>query len=229
MLSVSLKERAPELRECMDDPACDLSRLHATYRQFGVVNQMFAAWRAVYTHHLRPQLTGAPATLLDIGCGGGDVVRRLAAWAKQDGLELTLTAIDPDERALAYAQSQPSPPNITFCRALSSDLVKAGQSFDVVISNHLLHHLTDDEVRSLCLDSERLALKLALHNDLRRNELAYLGFSATRLFFRHSYIVEDGLLSIRRSFKPEELERLAPPGWTVETAFPYRNLLVYRP
>ena len=229
MLSVSLKERAPELRERMDDPGCSLSKLHATYRQFGVVNQMFAAWRTVYTHHLRPQLTGTPATLLDIGGGGGDVVRRLAAWAKQDGLELTLTAIDPDGRALAYAQSRPSPPNITFYQAFSSDLVKEGQSFDVVISNHLLHHLTDDEVRGLCLDSERLALKLALHNDLRRNELAYLGFSTTRLFFRHSYIVEDGLLSIRRSFKPEELERLAPPGWTVETAFPYRNLLVYRP
>ena len=225
----ALQKRAPELRERMDNPACNLRKLHATYRQFGAVNQLFAAWRGVYTRYLRPHLTGSPATLLDIGCGGGDVARSVAAWAREDGLELVVTAIDPDERAHAYARSRPSPPNITFERAFSSDLVKAGRHFDVVISNHLLHHLTDAELKSLCRDSESLATKLVVHNDIRRSALAYLGFNVTRLFFRDSFIVEDGLLSIRRSFSPHELRRLAPSGWTVEAAFPYRNLLVYRP
>ena len=184
-MPLSLAKRATDLREHMDDPACSLSKLHATYRQFGAVNQMFAAWRAIYIHYLRPQFTGftagSPATLLDIGCGGGDVARKIAAWAKEDGLELHVTGIDPDERAFAYASAQPSPPNVTFCQALSSDLVAAGEQFDVVISNHLLHHLTDSELKNLCRDSERLATGLALHNDIRRSALAYLGFNATRL------------------------------------------------
>lgn len=225
----ALEKRAPELRERMEDPACDLSKLYATYRQFDAVNQLFAAWRAVYRRYLRAHLTGSLATLLDIGCGGGDVARRIAAWALRDGLRVAITAADPDERALAYARAQASPPNVTFCRALSSDFVKAGRRFDVVISNHLLHHLTDTELQSLCRDSERLASKLALHNDIRRSAAAYLGFNVTRLFFHNSFIVEDGLLSIRRSFAPEELKSLAPPGWKVGTVFPYRNLLVYRP
>ncbi|CAN5733743.1 class I SAM-dependent methyltransferase [soil metagenome] len=228
MPSLVLKKRAPNLRERMDDPACSLDRLHATYRQFGPVNQLFAAWHAVYAHYLRPQLAGSPATLLDIGCGGGDLARRLAAWGKRDGLELHITAADPDARAFEYARSRPAPPNVTFCRALSSDLVAAGRRFDVVVSNHLLHHLTDQELTGLCRDSECLATKLVLHNDIRRSALAYLGFNATRLFFRNSFIVADGLTSIRRSFSPAELETLAPPGWTVEAVFPYRNLLVYR-
>lgn len=225
----SLAKRAPDLRERMDDPACNLERLHATYRQFSAVNQLFAAWRAVYARYLRPQLTGSPATLLDIGCGGGDLARKLATWAARDGLELHITAIDPDERAFEYARAQPSAPNVTFCQALSSDLVATGEQFDVVVSNHLLHHLQDEELKNLCRDSERLATNLALHNDIRRSALAYAGFTATRLFFRDSFIVEDGLTSIRRSFVPQELQTLAPPGWTVEGAFPYRNLLVYRP
>ncbi len=228
MPSLSLK-RAPHLREHMDDPACSLDRLHATYRQFGAVNRLFAAWRTVYLCYLRPQLTATPATLLDIGSGGGDLARGLAVWASRDGLELHVTAADPDERAFAYARAQPAPPNVTFEKALSLDLVAAGRRFDVVVSNHLLHHLADAELQALCLDSERLATKLVVHNDIRRSALAYLGFSATWPFFRDSFIVPDGLTSIRRSFAPGELAALAPPGWTVEAAFPYRNLLVYRP
>ena len=228
-MTLGLAKRAIHLRERMDDPACSLERLYATYRQFGAVNRIFAAWRSVYTLYLRPRLTGSAATLLDIGCGGGDLARRLAGWAQRDGLELHVTGIDPDERAFAYAHAQPSPPNVVFEKAFSSEIVAAGRQFDVVVSNHLLHHLTDAHLQGLCRDSEHLATKLALHNDIHRSALAYLGFNATRPFFRDSFIVEDGLRSIRRSFTPKELLDLAPPGWEVEAAFPYRNLLIYRP
>ena len=222
-----LEKRAPTLRERMDDPACDLTKLHNTYTHFRTVNQFVAGWWRAYTHLLRPHLTEHPATLLDIGCGGGDVARRLARWAQRDSIELHITAIDPDKRALAYARSQPHP-NITFRQAHSADLVKAGERYDVVISNHLLHHLGNTEVNALCRDSQQLAKCLALHNDIRRSDLAYAGFTLTKLFFRNSFITEDGLLSIRRSFVPEELEAVIPEGWQVERLFPYRNLLIYR-
>ena len=222
-----LEKRAPTLRERMDDPACNLTKLHNTYTHFHTVNRFVAGWRRVYTHFLRPHLTGQPATLLDVGCGGGDVARRLAGWAQRDGVELHITAIDPDERALAYARSRPHP-NITFHQAHSADLVKAGERYDVVVSNHLLHHLGNAEVNALCRDSQQLAKRLVIHNDIRRSDLAYAGFTLTKLFFHNSFITEDGLLSIRRSFVPEELEAVTPEGWQVERLFPYRNLLIYR-
>ena len=89
----------------MDDPACSLERLHTTYRHFPIVNQVLAGWRRIYERLLRPHFTSRPATLLDVGCGGGDIVRRLALWAQQDGLELRITAIDPDIRALAFVET----------------------------------------------------------------------------------------------------------------------------
>ena len=222
-----LAKRAFALRERMDDPACDLEKLHNTYAQFQTINGLVAGWRRVYTNFLRPHLAGQPATLLDVGCGGGDVARRMANWAERDKLELHITAVDPDKRALAYARSRPHP-NITFRQAHSADLVAAGEQYDVVISNHLLHHLNNAEVNALCQDSQRLAKRLALHNDIRRSDVAYAGFTLTKLFFRNSFITEDGLLSIRRSFVPEELEAVTPEGWQVERLFPYRNLLIYR-
>ena len=223
MPTLLLPKRNFGLSEHMDDPSCDARRLENTYRHFALVNRAIAGWRGVYKRLILPQ---RPARLLDIGCGGGDLARQLAIWAKRDGLELSITAIDPDPRALSFARARPAPPTIKFIEAHASDL---NETFDVVISNHVLHHLTAEEVAALCATSARLATNLAVHNDIRRSDLAYLGFSLTAPFFRNSFITYDGLRSIRRSFTRAELAALAPAGWRVERAFPYRNLLVYRP
>ena len=231
----ALQRRDTQLSELMDDPGCDLSGLRRTYAQFGAVNSLVAGWGRVYRQHLRPRLShDRPHRLLDIGCGGGDVPRALAHWAARDGFTLRITAIDADERAIAYAAAQPPVSGLTFRQALSGDLVREGHSFDLVTSNHLLHHLTDAELRTVLLDSEALCRDegrgggLAVHSDIQRSPLAYAAFRVgVAPLFRDSFIGEDGLRSIRRSFTARELAALAPPGWQVRTLPPYRNLLMY--
>jgi 2-polyprenyl-3-methyl-5-hydroxy-6-metoxy-1,4-benzoquinol methylase len=225
-MSILLQKRALHLRERMDDLACDVTTLNTTYKHFHIVNQFLSGWRRVYEIYLRPKLT-AHATLLDIGCGGGDVIQKLALWARQDGLVISITGIDPDVRALEYARSRPFPPNVRFCKATSHALVEAGERFDIVISNHLLHHLQNDEVYALCKDSEALAKTFVLHNDIRRSGFAYGSFAATKLLFWNSFVTEDGLRSIRRSFTVSELQQVIPKHWRVEPMIPYRNLLIY--
>jgi 2-polyprenyl-3-methyl-5-hydroxy-6-metoxy-1,4-benzoquinol methylase len=227
IMSIFFPNRALHLRERMDDPACDLQRLNNTYKHFYIVNQVLSGWRRVYKHHLR-QYLGSGATLLDIGCGGGDVLRQLALWTRQDGLKVQFTGIDPDVRALEYARSRPVPHNVKLYQASSADLLCAGQKFDVVISNHVLHHLQDDEVYVLCKDSEQLAKKIVIHNDLRRSSLAYINYAATQLLFWNSYVTRDGLCSIRRSFTASELQSVVPQHWHVEPMIPFRNLLIYK-
>lgn len=223
MPTLFLKGRA-HLSEAMDDPHCDRERLMATYRQFGTLNLLLTNWRQLYVRYIRPR---QPSTLLDIGCGGGDVLRRIAAWARQDGLKLHCTGIDPDERALEFACAAANPAAFTFKQAYASELLTQGRQFDVVISNHLLHHLTDTEVARLCEVSAGLARQQVIHNDIRRSDLAFIGFQLSRVIFHRSFIVEDGLVSIRRSFTPQELRPLLPPGWQLRRQFPYRNILLY--
>ena len=226
MPTLVLNKRNGSLVERMSDPNCDLQQLNNTYRNFSLINKLVAGWRRVYEHHILPL---KPRTLLDIGCGGGDVVLTLATWARQDGLELDITAIDPDPRALSFARTRSHIEKITFQRAFSSDLVAAHRKFDIVISNHLLHHLTPLELENLCKDSETLVTRKVIHNDICRSDLAYLGFILTAPFFRHSFITHDGLVSIRRSFTQDELRQLVPETWQVEALFPYRNLLLFEP
>jgi 2-polyprenyl-3-methyl-5-hydroxy-6-metoxy-1,4-benzoquinol methylase len=221
-----LPVRAAGAVEQMDLPGCDPARLDRTYAQFALVNRVVAGWRGIYLRHLRPRLRAGPGTLLDVGCGGGDVSVLLARWAARDGLRLEITAIDPDPRASRFAADHHASAGVTFRQATSSALVGEGRSYDFVVSNHVLHHLAADEFPAFLADSAALCHGRVIHNDLRRSALAYALFFAGSWPMTGSFIRQDGLTSIRRSYTTAELRDAAPPGWTVARSAPFRNLLV---
>jgi 2-polyprenyl-3-methyl-5-hydroxy-6-metoxy-1,4-benzoquinol methylase len=214
--------------EFMDADDCDPGRLERTYQQFRIVNGLVSGWRRVYRRWIRPRLDDRrPATLLDIGFGGGDISRALAGWAARDGRALQVTAIDPDERALRHVRGLPDA-GVRFEQASSADLVARGDRYDMVISNHLLHHLDTASLRALLADSRALSRGLVVHNDLSRGRAGYgLYAVATLPFARGSFIHQDGLLSIRRSYRRPELQSAVPPGWRVRSMFPQRLLLLH--
>lgn len=224
---VLLRTRALDAVEEMDRPDCDPARLDRTYAQFAVVNRVVSGWRGIYRRQLRQRLAaGTTTTLLDIGCGGGDVPVMLSRWAARDGLRLEITAIDPDQRAAAFAAGRRNRAGVTFRRQAAAELLDEGARFDVVVSNHVLHHLDAGELAGFLAKSAALSTGLVIHNDLRRSPAAYALFSAGALVFPGSYIRQDGLTSIRRSYTAAELRGAAPPGWTVLPRFPFRNLLI---
>jgi 2-polyprenyl-3-methyl-5-hydroxy-6-metoxy-1,4-benzoquinol methylase len=224
----SLDRRDTESREFMDAPDCDPDRLERTYRQFRTVNRLVSGWRRVYRQWIRPHLDpDRSTTLLDIGFGGGDIARALTRWAARDRLRLRTVAIDPDERALRHVRRLPAA-GVRFEQASSAELVARGDRYDLVVSNHLLHHLEPDELAALLADSQVLARRLVVHNDLSRGRVGYgLYAMATVPFARGSFIHQDGLLSIRRSYRRPELQAVVPPGWQVTSMFPQRLLLTH--
>lgn len=231
-----LRERDADARETMDAPDCDPAVLARTYARFDLVNAVVSGRGAIYRRWVRPRLrAGATVRLLDVGTGGADLPRRMLRWAARDGGRLEVVAIDPDARAIAFARAQPLVPRLELREAATGDLVAAGERFDVVVSNHVLHHLTARELGAILADSEALLAPggVAVHADIARSALAYLGFAAGTLPFeptllRETYIREDGLTSIRRSHTPAELAAAVPPGWTVRSGVPSRLELVRR-
>lgn len=225
----TLSERAENLRELMDDPDCDPRRLRATLERFTLVNRLVAAWGTVYRAHVRPALltTPGPVRLLDIGCGGGDVLRGLIARARADGFDVTGVGIDPDERSLAVARASRHVPGIEYRLTDSTRLADSGERFDVALSSHVMHHLTPAELRTVLEDSARLATRLALHSDIARSRLAYAAYAVGITPLAPGTLLRtDGLRSIRRSWTPAELTGLVPEGWLVERPAPFRLLAV---
>ena len=226
---MNFAHRAADLTEHMDNPVCDAVLLENTYRHFARMNRLVAGWRRIYRRWLRPAFDhiGGESTLLDIGCGGGDIPFQLAQWAQHDGFRVHILAIDPDERAIAYARRYRPHDQIDYRVVTPKALDEEGRRFHVVLSNHLLHHLQDEAVANLLDMSGRLSTRLTLHNDIRRSAIAYYLFKWTMpLLFRDAYTVSDGLTSIRRSYRRAELTSLLPRGWTSHAMSPWRVVAV---
>ena len=224
-MTLYLRERALSLTERMDDPHCDPEKLARTYAQFARINALLSGWTGIYRRELRPALQSGARTVLDIGCGGGDVLRHLAKLTQRDGLSAEFRGIDPDPRAIAFAQAQHNPANLHFEQA---DLYTLASGADILLSNHVLHHLTPHEIQTLCTTCERLAGKKVIHNDLRRDDRALVLFPFVGSWFHSSFIFEDGMRSIRRAFTEKELEKFVPPGWQVTPSAPFRLQLQWR-
>ncbi|MEV7757637.1 methyltransferase domain-containing protein [Microbacterium sp. NPDC089180] len=225
-----LARRDTALTELMDDPDCDPRALSATYRRFDVVNRLVSAWGRVYRTRVRPELSalGRPARVLDLGSGGGDVVARLAALAARDGLEVEWVGADPDPRAHEAARLRERP-GVRFVSQGSRELIAAGETFDLVLSNHVLHHLDDASLAAFADDSLALSRGAVLHADIARGRLAY-GLYAVGIapLSVGTFLRVDGLRSIRRSYRAPELAAALGAPWAVETPAPFRVLATAR-
>lgn len=214
----------------MDDPDADQRMLERTYLRFGAVNDVVSRPGLLYRRDIRPRrVRGRAMRILDVGSGGGDLCRLLARRLRRDGIAAEITALDPEARAIAWSREHDGGAGIRHRIGVSTDLVAAGDRFDVVLSNHMLHHLTADELEALLGDSRRLIEPggLILHRDIARSRTAYIAFGVSTLPFAGnllagSFIRDDGLTSIRRSYTVRELRRVVPPGWQVRAGFPSR-------
>ena len=86
--------------------------------------------------------------VLDIGCGTAS----LTVLIKRLHREADVFGLDPDPKALAIAcrKSTKAAVDIQFDEGFSNDLPYPGESFDLVFSSFMFHHLTGDEkVRTL--------------------------------------------------------------------------------
>lgn len=223
-----LSKREPHLVEEMDKPDCDRTKLFNTYRQFQSINRLVSRWKVIYKQFIKPSLSFEKEnTLLDIGYGGGDLPLFLHHLATNDGFRLSITGIETDSRAVQFVDSLIIPKNISLEYASTTDLIKQNRQFDIVLSNHLLHHQQNDQLITLLNEATRLSRARVIFNDIERGDVAWLLFRFLRPFYHNSFITKDGLLSIRRSFTKSEIERIIPTGWSVRRVFPYRLVITF--
>jgi SAM-dependent methyltransferase len=168
--------------------------------------------------HLPPE-----GHLLDVGSASGDLPSFLLARLPGP---LFVTGLDIKPLHFRFA-----PRSLRRVVADVRALPFPDLSFDVVTASLFLHHFDAAELPGVLAGLFRLARRALVINDLERSLVPYLfGRVFFPLLFRSRVSVEDGLVSIRRGFRPGELRDafaaagLPRPGLTRH--FPFRLLAV---
>ena len=152
-----------------------------------------------------PQAT--EITIVDIGCGNGDMLRTLADYGHKNDLIFKLIGIDANAFTIDHARKLSKHyPNICFrCNDIFEKPFME-LKYDIALFTLTLHHFKDDEILDLLevfKNQSRIGIVI---NDLHRNQIAYRLFQSLCYVFRLKTISkEDGLTSILRGFKREEL------------------------
>jgi 2-polyprenyl-3-methyl-5-hydroxy-6-metoxy-1,4-benzoquinol methylase len=196
--------------EIMDDFALEGDALKLALDKIAQINQLLGGNRLTLrgvAKLLKNESNLNLVTIVDVGCGNGDMLRKLANFGFQNNLNLELIGVDANPFTVNYAiDLSRNYPNIKYrCEDIFN------QSFnelkvDIVLCTLTLHHFNNDEIiQLLTLFNKNSKLGFVV-NDLHRNSVAYRLFQALCFVFRMNKMSrDDGLTSILRGFKKEEL------------------------
>jgi 2-polyprenyl-3-methyl-5-hydroxy-6-metoxy-1,4-benzoquinol methylase len=209
---VSTKYRSEE-EEIMDDLDYNGPILHDALDKLAKINQWLGG-NIVTINGLKIALKNHDKnkviTLIDLGCGGGDILREIARFGKRNGYNFKLIGIDANQNTVDYANELSQDyDNIEF-RAIdifSEDFEQL--DYDLVLTTLFLHHFKEDELVTFLkpvLEKAKLGIVV---NDLHRHKLAYYLFKLLCTTIKNKTIVEDGLTSVLRGFKRPELENIS--------------------
>jgi SAM-dependent methyltransferase len=208
--ALDFSQRA-QLEEEMDGP-CSYDELRRCLIHLAIVNRFTLA----HDHTMRwlekvEQLKTAnpPLRLLDIGCGYGDMLRRIRQWANRRDIRIELIGADINPNAIRAARE--ATPVGSRIRWVVDDACTSAetQDVDLVTSCGVFHHLDEAEIVRLLAWMDSTATVGWYITDLHRIAESYRVFDLLmRGPWWQRFIRPDGLRSIRRSFLREDWERM---------------------
>src|SRR5690606_936980 len=160
---------------------------------------------------LRGNSKKEPITILDIGCGDGQLLRNYAKYAENNNLKLKCIGVEFNKNILEYAENQSKDfPNIKFQKVddfLEEELIP---NCDIAVCTLFLHYFSDESIAELLKTLLKKSNNGLVINDLQRSRIAFNLFKiVSKLFLKSDTAKHDGLVSIARGFKKDELEHIS--------------------
>jgi 2-polyprenyl-3-methyl-5-hydroxy-6-metoxy-1,4-benzoquinol methylase len=213
--------------EQMDAADLDGATYAAVLRDLAKVNRWTFTAHPTLAFLSRAMANARSFSLLDVGFGNGDLLRKVARWAARRGIEARLVGVDlnPASEGLARAVT---PEGMTIDYR-TGDYAEQPDEFDFIVSSQVAHHMSEEQLGRFLRHMEHTARRGWLVCDLNRHAFAYHGYPLlARVMGVHRIVREDGQLSISRSFRPAEWPAvlaeagLDPQAIRVARRFPFR-------
>ena len=228
LIDTTNRTNAPEL---MDDFSMEGDALHDTLDQIATINRLLGG-NQITLNGVEKLLAKMPnseeITIVDLGCGNGDMLRMLSDYANKNDRKFKLIGIDANLDTIRYARELSAVyPNITY---LSEDIFSPDFEklhYDIALCTLTLHHFSEAELLHLLQLLKKRAVLGIVINDLHRNALAYRLFQLIGFVFRLEEMAKkDGLVSILRGFKRSELidfsKKLNITNYTIKWKWAFR-------
>lgn len=209
---VDTSHRSSEM-EIMDDFTMEGALFRDTLDKLEIINRFLGGNSVTINglkNLLKNQSKNKTITIVDLGCGNGDILRDVAKFGIKNNYSFNLIGIDANLAAIEYAKElskEYSELSFKTIDILSEDFKK--QSYDVVLCTLFLHHFKNEELISFLKTTTNKATIGVVVNDLHRHKLAYYLFKLIGFFIKNKMVRQDGLTSVLRAFKREDLENIA--------------------
>ncbi len=204
-----LRASPRDLPEMMEGD-CSYEDFRGCLRSLEQINRWLLGYRPTLAWLKRlPHRFRDPVHIVDVGSGGGDLLRRIAGWAPRRGIAVELTGIDLNPYAArAAAESTPKELGIAWVTGNALEY-RPEKPVDIVVSSLTAHHLEDEEIIALLRWMEATAQVGWFINDLERSERSCRMFRwVERMVGWHRFVRHDGPVSFRRAFREEDWVRL---------------------
>ena len=206
---VNTAHRTKEI-EIMDDLDMSGELLIKTLDQIAGINKWLGG-NGLTIDGLKSLLKTQPKdkiiSIIDLGCGNGDMLREVATFGKKNGYKFQLLGVDANQTTVDYAVKLSTQfPEISYRKEDVLNQEFETNKYDIALCTLFLHHFEDPVAMKLIQTLLLNATIGVVINDLHRHKLAYYLFKLLTLVINNEMVKTDGLISILRGFKRKELE-----------------------
>jgi 2-polyprenyl-3-methyl-5-hydroxy-6-metoxy-1,4-benzoquinol methylase len=220
-------------KELLDQDHIPTQDLYQNLRELDFINHWLGGYNISFSALQKVLDKQKDVNLVDIGCGGGDTLRRIVLWNKRRGLKLNLFGIDLKQVCINYAENNLKGIGVSLICDDYRNVFDHVEHVDVIHACLFCHHLSVDQLVELvqfCLQKKCILIV----NDLERNPVAYYSIRLLTAAFSKSYLVKnDAPLSVLRGFKKKEwidiLKKAGAARYSVTNKWAFRHEVIVYP
>jgi SAM-dependent methyltransferase len=148
-----------------------------------------------------------PLTLLDIGCGYGDLLRAVRRWARKRRRSMKLIGIDLSPQVIEIARGATNGSDDIAYHASDIFHLKPAVPIDFATTSLVTHHLSDEMIVRFLRWMETHARRGWVIYDLQRSMVPFYFIALAGVLLRlHPVVTYDGRISVARSLTRREWE-----------------------
>jgi ubiquinone/menaquinone biosynthesis C-methylase UbiE len=206
-MSSIFEQRSTDI-EIMDDLDCKGEVVNQTLRELEFINRTLGGNQITISgvNSLIRDNSNKSFEVIDLGCGGGDMLLLLAKEFNTKNIKAKFVGVDANPNIIDYARNHIKEPNIRFSAVNIFSNEFESQTFDIAVATLFFHHFTGEQLSEALRKLYAQARVGIIINDLHRHPLAYYSIKLLTKFLSKSAMVKfDAPLSVLRGFSRKEL------------------------